>query len=269
VPKQPNLFFASLTAGRFFRVIAPLLLLYVLPMQAQQPSPASSDVAATLVSEQISWNTSPVSEPAAPVELQIAPKNDRLFFVLPNYLMVENRDQFQPLPVRTKFTLSAKTMSDPVTASFLGMIALMGQARNSDPSYGQGFQGYSKRYATLYANTGIGTVMTASVLPTLLHQDPRYFQLGTGGKWNRVKYAVSRIFITRADSGELQFNYSEILGNGVAAGISNAYVPQNQRTFGNTLGVWGTDILLNTFCNVAKEFWPDIRRKLHKPKPLD
>jgi hypothetical protein len=200
----------------------------------------------------------------APVQSQVAPKNNRLFWVLPNYLTVENLDQFGRLSAKTKFKLSAKTMSDPVTVSFVGVIALLGQARNSDPSYGQGFKGYEKRFGTIYANTGIGTLMTTSVLPTLLHQDPRYFQLGSGGTWHRAKYSMSRIFVTRTDSGEAQFNYSEIVGNAVAAGISNTYLPQNRRTLGNTVTVWGTDIMLNMLCNVAKEFWPDIRGKIGK-----
>jgi hypothetical protein len=206
---------------------------------------------------------------AAPVQPQMGLKNDRLFFVLPNYATVENREQFSPISAETKFKLAAKTMSDPVTLSFLGGIALIGQARNSDPSYGQGLQGYGKRYGTLYADTGIGTLMTTSVFPTLLHQDPRYFQLGRGRAWHRTLYSVSRIFLTRSDSGELQFNYSEIVGNAVAAGISNAYHPQSQRTLGNTLGVWGRDTMLNAICNVAKEFWPDLRRKLRKREFAD
>jgi len=234
---------------RPFRALAPVVLLCALPIHAQQESLASSDALA-----------------AAPVQEQIALKNDRLFYVLANYTTVEKLDEFRTLSAKTKFVLSAKTMSDPITISFIGMIALIGQARNSDPSYGQGFQGYAKRYGTFFADTGIGTLMTTSVFPTLLHQDPRYFQLGTGSKWHRAKYSVSRIFVTRADSGELQFNYSEIVGNAVAAGISNTYHPQDQRTLGNTLSVWGTDIMLNTVCNVAKEFWPDIRRKIRKQK---
>ena len=194
-------------------------------------------------------------------------KNDRLFFTLPNYLTVENDDQVEPLPAKTKFNLSVKTMSDPVTVSFIGVVALIGQARDSDPTYGQGLSGFTKRYGTSYANIGIGTLMTASVFPTLLRQDPRYFQLGTGGIWHRTIYSMSRIFVTRADSGNLQFNSSEIVGNAVAAGISVIYHPLSQRTFGNTLDIWGTDIMLNAVCNVAKEFWPDIRQKIRKQKP--
>lgn len=202
---------------------------------------------------------------AAPVKTSAPVPNDRLFFVLPNYLMVEGPNRVPQLSVKTKFLFTAKTMSDPVTISFLGGIALIGQARNSDPTYGQGLKGYAKRYATVYADTGIGTLMTASVFPTLLHQDPRYFQLGSGGFKRRTLYALSRIFVTRGDNGDVQFNYSEIVGNGVAAGVSNLYHPQDQRAFGNTVGVWATDTMLNALCNVAKEFWPDIRRKLRKP----
>jgi hypothetical protein len=234
---------------RLFGAIAPVVLLWALPLHAQQQSLLSSDPVAV-----------------APVQEQIGLKNNRLFYVMANYTTVENQDRFGRLSAKTKFKLSAKTMSDPITVSFIGMIALMGQARNSDPTYGQGLQGYAKRYGTFYADTGIGTLMTTSVFPTLLHQDPRYFQLGTGSTWHRTMYSVSRIFVTRADSGEVQFNYSEIVGNAVAAGISNTYHPQSQRTLGNTLSIWGTDIMLNTVCNVAKEFWPDIRRKIHKQK---
>ena len=80
-------------------------------------------------------------------------------------------------------------------------------ARNSDPTYGQGLQRYAKRYGTFYADTGIGTLMTTSVFPTFLHQDPRYYQLGKSGIWHRTIYAMSRILLTRSDSGALQFNF--------------------------------------------------------------
>lgn len=115
--------------------------------------------------------------------------------------------------------------------------------------------------------TAIAGKMTTSVFPTLLRQDPRYFQLGKGSNWHRALYAASRIFVASSDRGELQFNYSEIVGNAVAAGISNTCHPQSQRTLGNTIRVWGMDTMLNMLCNEAKEFWPDIRRKFHKQNP--
>jgi hypothetical protein len=253
-----------------FRAIATLALFATLTAHAQEPSPATSD--APLVApaqEQFTLTAAPSILPSAPLPTEIVLKNNRLFYVLANYSTVERHDNFGTLPTKTKFKLSVKTMTDPITVSFLGAIALMGQARNSDPSYGQGLQGYSKRYATTYTDSAIGTLMTTSVFPTLLHQDPRYFQLGTGGAWHRVKYSVSRIFVTRSDTGKSQFNYSEIVGNAVAAGISNTYHPDYQRNFSNTMSVWGSDILLNTFCNLAKEFWPDLRRKIHNRRHPD
>lgn len=234
------------------------------PLRAQQPKPI---LTATLIEppspELITLEESPSIEAPAPVRPVAAPGSDRLFWVMPNFLTVENHAQIPPLSVKMKFKLSEKTLTDPVTVSFLGALALIGQARNSNPTYGQELGGYAKRYATLFANTGISTVMSTSVFPTVLKQDPRYYQLGSGGAWRRVKYSVRQIFVTRSDTGKTQFNYSEILGNGAAAGISNTYLPQNQRTFGNTLNVWGTDLMLNALCNVAKEFWPDLRRKVH------
>lgn len=260
VAKTAPIHFLLASAGKLFRASAPALLLCAIPMQAQEQPPARPPAP----------RVAPGEAQASPkVRPRIAPtpaaKNNRLFFVL-SHLTVENRDRFEPLDAKIKFKLSAKTMSDPITISFIGMIALMGQARNSNPSYGQGLGGYAKRYGTFYADTGISTLMTTSVFPTLLHQDPRYFQLGSGGIWHRAMFSVSRILVTRADNGDLQFNSSEIAGNAVAAGLSNAYHPPNQRTLGSTLSVWGTDIMLNAVCNVAKEFWPDLRRKLHKPK---
>lgn len=254
--KQVHLHSLSRTARRYFGAIAPLALLCSLPLHAQAQSAVSSDAPS-------------VAAVIAPSAEQIPLKNDRLFYVLADYTTVEKQDKFAPLSAKTKFLLSAKTMSDPVTISFIGTIALIGQARESDPTYGQGFQGYAKRYGTFYADTGIGTLMTTSVFPALLHQDPRYFQLGTGSIRHRLMYSVSRIFVTRADSGAAQFNYSEIVGNAVAAGISNTYHPESQRTLGNTVSIWGTDTMLNAACNVAKEFWPDIRSKVRKHQHPD
>ena len=167
---------------KLFCATAPVVLLCALPVNAQQQLPAGPVALAVAPShEQLGLEGDLGIEPAAPTQPQIAPKNDRLFWVLPNYLTVENRDKSGPLSAKTKFELSAKTMSDPVTISFIGAMALIGQARNSDPSYGQGLQGYAKRFGTFYADTGIATLMTTSVFPRFCIKTPRYFQVGKGG----------------------------------------------------------------------------------------
>lgn len=211
---------------------------------------------------------SPVTA-GTPTQLQTTLINHRLLGVVTNYTTVETADHIGRLSAGTKFKLTAKTMTDPITVSFIGAVALLGQARNSDPTYGQGFAGYDKRFATFYADTGIGTLMTSSVFPAVLHQDPRYFQLGEGGFRRRLLHAMSSIIVGRSDAGATQFNYSQLIGNAVAAGIANTYHPESQRTLGNTLGIWASDTGVNMLCNIAKEFWPDIRSKLHRHKEVN
>jgi hypothetical protein len=104
--------------------------------------------------------------------------------------------------------------------------------------------------------------MSEGLFPAALHQDPRYFVRGSGGFWRRTGYALSREFITRGDDGRNHFNTSELAGNAVATGISNAYYPAANRSFGNTAEKWGQQIALDAFFNVAKEFWPDVRKRV-------
>ena len=100
----------------------------------------------------------------------------------------------------------------------------------------------------------------------MLHQDPRYFRLGEGGFLRRTGYVFSRIVITRGDSGQSQFNFSEIGGNAVAAEISLAYHPAADRNFSSALGVWSTQIVWDGIANELKEFWPDMHRRMSRKK---
>jgi len=244
-------------------------MLLALPAHAQQlqpPAPGASPSQPQADDKTVA-DTSAQVQGQSPVSAVVNTVNkDRLFGVLPNYATVENEHQFGRLTVKEKFKLSVDSVFDPATFPFIGLVALLGQAQNSEPSYGQGLIGYGKRYGTSYADAAIGTTMTTSIFPSLLRQDPRYFQLGHGSIMHRTLYSVSRIFVTRNDSGSHGFNYSEIFGNAVAAGISDAYHPHDERTVSNTLSVWGTDVMWDATSNVLKEFWPDIRRKLRHEK---
>lgn len=203
-------------------------------------------------------------------EQPTTPENDRLFGVLPNYLTVENQAKVPPLTTGGKYKLVAQGSFDPVMYPFIGFLALVSQAQNSEPGYGQGAAGFGKRYGAAFADSTIGNFMTGAIFPSLLKQDPRYFQLVHGGIKRRSIYAVSRILITRTDSGHNEFNSSEIVGNLVAAGISMPYHPAGDRTLADTLSVWGTSVGWDTMSNLAVEFWPDIhvwlKRKFHSGK---
>ncbi len=137
---------------------------------------------------------------------------------------MQNAGQVPPLTSGQKFKVVFRSSFDPVQYAWYGFLSAISQAENSEPGYGQGWQGYAKRYGSAFADGTIENFMTGAVFPSLLHQDPRFFQLGKGTFTHRTEYAVSRIFITRTDSGKAQFNYSEIVGSALSAAIStNTY----------------------------------------------
>jgi hypothetical protein len=107
-------------------------------------------------------------------------------------------------------------------------------------------------------------MMTTAVFPTLFHQDPRYFQLGHGGFRRRFLYAMDRLVVTRTDSGQRQFNYSEFVGNATAVGLSNIYYPAEDRNLEGNLSRYGQQVAVDLLGNVLKEFWPDIKRRIHR-----
>jgi hypothetical protein len=194
---------------------------------------------------------------------------DRLFFALPNFLTLENTQNIEPLSTGEKFRVTVRGSFDPVEYFWYGALAGIGQAENSEHTFGQGAEGYAKRYGVQFADGTIENFMTKAIFPSLLHQDPRYFQLGKGGFWHRVGYSAGRILFTRSDAGTTQFNFSEIFGAATAAGISTySYHPRDDRTVANAADVWVTQVAFDTLSYVVKEFWPDIRRKIHKPKPV-
>jgi hypothetical protein len=205
---------------------------------------------------------------AAPVTAEGTSK-DRLFYALPNFLTLENSQNVPPLTTKEKFKVVAKGSFDPVQFVWYGFLAGISQAENSEPGFGQGAEGYGKRYGAYLADGTIENFLTGAILPSIFRQDPRYFQSGRGTFWNRTGYAISRIFITRADSGRNEFNVSEVFGSAIAAGISTySYHPKSDRTLSNTASVWGSQVGYDMVTLVVKEFWPDIRRKIKKqPKP--
>jgi hypothetical protein len=190
---------------------------------------------------------------------------DRLFFALPNFLTLENAGQVPPLTTGQKFKVVARSSFDYVQFPWYGFLAGVSQAEDSEEGFGQGAAGYGKRYGAYWADGTIENFLTGAILPSILRQDPRYFQSGQGSFWKRTDYSVGRIFVTRTDSGRQQFNVSEILGSAMAAGISTySYHPRRDRKLGNAASVWGSQVGYDTITLVVKEFWPDIRRKLKK-----
>lgn len=188
----------------------------------------------------------------------------RIFGVLPNYRTADGSAPFQPITTGRKFYIASKDSFDYPVYFLAGAFAALYQLDDQNPSFGQGMKGYTKRFAAAYGDQAIGNMMTEAIFPALMRQDPRYFRMGSGTKWHRTRYALTRVFVARNDKGNWVFNSGEWLGNGAAVAISNLYYPsdtRNVRDNGQTLGM---QIATDSFSQVLKEFWPDWKRRLFK-----
>jgi hypothetical protein len=189
------------------------------------------------------------------------PSKNHIFWIIPNYRSDENPAEIKALTPGAKMKVALDDSFDPSAFLVAGIFAGVAMAQRQYGSFGSGAQGFGKYYGGAFADQAIGNIMSEGLFPVVLHQDPRYFVKGKGGFWKRTGYAISREVITRGDDGRNHFNTSELAGNAVAAVISNAYYPAADRSFGTTANKWGQQIALDTFFNVAKEFWPDVRKK--------
>jgi Carboxypeptidase regulatory-like domain len=196
-------------------------------------------------------------------EIKVEEKQ-RVLGVIPNFYVSYDPNAV-PLTSKQKFGLAWKTTVDPVSFVLIGGIAGVEQAQDDFSGYGQGTQGYAKRYGAAYADFVTGTFIGSAILPSLLKQDPRYFYKGSGSKRSRVLYAMANAVICKGDNGRWQANYSNILGNLAAGGISNLYYPAKDRegaelTFETGLiGIGAT-----AAANLVQEF---IVRKLTRKVP--
>jgi hypothetical protein len=227
----------------------------VLPMIELQLAAAISEVHVAAPAEEL-----------AEVQIQEQEKQ-RVFGVFPNFYVSYDPNAVALRP-KQKFELAWKTTIDPVTFVLIGAVAGIQQSQNTFGGYGQGAQGYAKRYAAGFADSVTGTFIGGAILPSLLKQDPRYFYKGTGSKTSRALYAISMAVICKGDNGHWQFNYSAILGSLISGGISNSYYPPHDRgaglTFENTAMGIGTSAAANLFQEfVVKKFTPNLPK--HDP----
>jgi len=185
-------------------------------------------------------------------------EKQRVLGVIPNFY-VSYVPNAAPLTPKQKFRLAFKSTIDPVTFGVTGVVAGIQQSQNDFAGYGQGAQGYAKRFAADYADLTISTYIGGAILPSLLKQDPRYFYKGTGGWKKRTLYAIANAVICKGDNGHWQFNYSSIMGSLAAGGISNLYYPEADR--GGSLIVQNTLIGIGASAgvNLLQEF---VMRKL-------
>jgi hypothetical protein len=190
----------------------------------------------------------------------------RMFWVVPNFAAVSADTTLPPLSVRDKFTLARQDSVDYSSFVWAGLQAAQSMALRSDPALGHGLAGYTRYYWRAFVDQASGSFFTEAIVPALTHEDPRYYTLGHRGFFRRAGYALSQVVLTRADSGGVSFNYSEIVGNGMEAGVANLYYPAEERGLRKTAENWATQLEAAALNNIVREFWPDIRHNILRQK---
>jgi hypothetical protein len=194
-----------------------------------------------------------------------AQEQQRVLGVFPNFYV--NYDSHPaPMTAKLKFELALRVAVDPVTILGVGFVAGLDQAGNT-PDYQQGAKGYGQRFGALAADSFTDIMIGGAILPSLLHQDPRYFYQGKGTTKSRLFHAISYPFVCRGDNGQMQPNYSSLGGDLAASALENTYYPQSNRGAGLFFGHFALDTAERAVSSVAQEFL--LRRLTPKAKPLN
>jgi hypothetical protein len=240
------------------------VLLLPLGLFAQEAAPASAQAAAEQSStERIQPGTLASATPdGAGIET-----GKRIFGVLPNYKTVEKMTvAYQPISAHEKFMIATKDSFDWPEFFVAGAMSGLNQITAQDPEWGQGVQGYAKRYTASIADQTISNYLTEAILPSVLHDDPRYFRLGEGSALHRIAHALSWVIITKSDSDHNTLNVPELLGSGASAAIGTMYYPADERTASSVRDRFVTQVSFDAASSVLKEYWPDIRQLLSRKR---
>jgi hypothetical protein len=238
--------------------VSVLLICLACAAQAQTES-ASASLAAPMP------GGSTLSQQQLAAEQVRQQEKQRIAGVVPNFNVSYNENAV-PLSPRQKLHLAFRSAVDPVTFGVAGLDAARSQIQNDFPGYGQGLRGYGKRWGAAYADNFDGTLLGNAILPILFRQDPRYFRRGTGSFGSRLFYSLSTTVWSRRDNGKWGPNYSNVLGNLAAGGISNLYYPASDRGADLTFERGFTVTAYGALGGVFNEFWPDVARKIFKDR---
>ena len=196
-----------------------------------------------------------------PVDQGIPPANPqpkRILGIMPNFRAVSAGTIPPPPTPKEALVIATRNSFDYSSFIFVGITSLMAEGTDQHPQLGKGIAGFGRYYWRGFVDKTDGNYLVIFALPTVFHQDERYYAMGKGGIWKRAFYSASRIAITPDYHGHNSFNVSELLGRGIAQGISVAYYPSQTRTVGAIATKYGYAIGRDALTNVFREFWPDI-----------
>jgi hypothetical protein len=205
--------------------------------------------------------------PDAPIAKTTAQdeKPPRIFWIIPTYKVTESKTPTALTP-HQKLRIVLNDLTDPYTIGYTGLMAGIAQANNDFPSYGQGAAGYWKRYGAAYADQATAGFFGGFLIPSLLHQDPRYYRMGSGPIHKRFAHSLIRPLITHNDGDGKAFNWSGLLGSLASSGLANTYYPSEERGVGKTFSRWGMGIPYSVIDHLVDEFGPDLERKFFGKK---
>jgi hypothetical protein len=232
------------------------------PPESTQNGPQSPPPVGSLPSADSQASEAEIERQKAAEQVKRQEKQ-RILGLIPQF-NVSNISNAVRLSPSQKMQLAFKTAVDPFAFLFAGIDSGISQGEDSFPGYGLGVEGFAKRFGASYADSFDGTIIGNAFLPIILHQDPRYFRKGSGRFVSRFAYAVLSTVRCKSDSGHWQPNYSNVLGNFAAGGISNLYYPAGERGFVST---YQRAIVVSSQGAIGAtlaEFWPDIAHHLFK-----
>jgi hypothetical protein len=261
------------SAGYGTRVVVILFISSCSHLSAQAP-PLTIDFG-TPEPQSAAGSESDVPSPGGspgPVDIAKTPdgsdgrQTKRILGILPNFEAVSANTYLPPLSGKQKFWLSTQGAFDYSSFISVAIQAAIEQTTNTYPEFHEGAAAYGRYYWHAFADSVAEGYLVGAILPAITHEDPRYYTLYHGGLFRRASYALSRLCITRKDTGSATFNFSEILGSGAATEVSSRYYPRQERSAGEILERWGSQLLNDGIGNVVEEFWPDIHHKFfHRP----
>jgi hypothetical protein len=252
----PGTFKLTVSAEGMGTVVTPEIP--ILPGDMRLLSQVILPVAAAVTSVRVSADREELAEEQVHLAL-----DQRVLGIIPNFYSSYDWNA-PPMGSKQKFELAFRAVTDPVSFMGAGVLAGIEQGNNSFPGYGQGVQGYAKRYGAAYSDDFIGRMMGSAVLPSLFHQDPRYFYKGSGSVSSRALYAIGGVVFCRGDNGRRQINFSHLMGSFAAGGISNLYYPSGSRGVSLTIVNGLIETAGNAGNNLLREF---VMRRLTPKVP--
>ena len=262
--------FSVFPVPRFFRLVTIGLMLSSLGAYASAQTESKGESETLVARNDVSSSLpdspdaglleqGPAAQSATPPPVSNTPSK-RILGIIPNYRSVGVGAQLPPQTARNKFTTAVSDTIDPSAFALAALLAGYNDARASTPEFHGGAVAYGRYFWHSLADQSIENMSVEFIVPALTHEDTRYYTLGTGGKKKRLEYSLTRILITRSDSGKETLNLGELLGAGMGAAISSRYYPVSQRDAGSVLQQYALNLGIDAASYVLREFDSDLSR---------